>query len=333
MSKHSRRRRRLNVEGLDSRTLLAGDVALVVDYSSDGCGHASDSPEEPSAEVAQSASLAQRPQASATPVTIEARDAVMMIVEDWFARFDVLADGRLEASEIEDSEASSEPNNVPRLEDTNEASIPVEDDLAIDDSVAAIEETHLNEATEESPATEEVLPVPVAEVQEASSEAIEQPTAPIALAEKHMPTAENSSGATEVDASAAETIDSTPADVSLAEEVLRLVNQHRAEANLEPVVLNDNLSAAAADHSRDMNELNFFDHVSPVAGKEQFFQRAANFGTSARSENIALGHPTAAAVVDGWINSPGHRANILDPLVTRMGLGVEGIYWTQMFGI
>jgi uncharacterized protein YkwD len=83
-----------------------------------------------------------------------------------------------------------------------------------------------------------------------------------------------------------------------------------------------------------MRDRNFFSHTNPD-GLDPF-ARAARAGLTARAENIAYGQPDAAAVMDAWMNSPGHRANILDCSLTRLGVGVAegagGPWWTQLFG-
>ena len=82
-----------------------------------------------------------------------------------------------------------------------------------------------------------------------------------------------------------------------------------------------------------MSKNNYFSHTSPVYGTP--FQMMKNFGISYKSagENIAKGQATPQAVVNAWMNSSGHRANILNKSYTRIGVGyvANGRYWTQMF--
>jgi uncharacterized protein YkwD len=85
-----------------------------------------------------------------------------------------------------------------------------------------------------------------------------------------------------------------------------------------------------------MRDRHFFDHTNPD-GLDPF-QRAARAGiTTMRAENIAYGQATPAAVMTAWMNSPGHRANILDCTLTTLGVGVTngtgGPWWTQDFGV
>ena len=111
---------------------------------------------------------------------------------------------------------------------------------------------------------------------------------------------------------------------------LRL-NEIRYLLGLPLVVIDEKLSDAARDHSKDMATLGFFSHTSPVAGKKRFSQRAANFGTSAGAENIAAGQRTGHGSIRAWWYSPGHHRNMLGRH-RRTGLGQHGTMWTQMFG-
>ncbi|MET7684969.1 CAP domain-containing protein [Streptomyces sp. NPDC005423] len=122
-----------------------------------------------------------------------------------------------------------------------------------------------------------------------------------------------------------------------ADEVVRRTNGERARAGLPPLAVDPLLTAAAQAHSADMVARDFYAHTSPDGA--QPWDRAAAAGSRRRSigENIACGQRSAAEVVDGWMNSPGHRANILKPAFTHLGVGVSGggrtgTYWTQLFG-
>ena len=82
-----------------------------------------------------------------------------------------------------------------------------------------------------------------------------------------------------------------------------------------------------------MKDNNYFSHKSPTYGSP--FEMIKNFGISYKSagENIAKGQASPQAVVNAWMNSSGHRANILNSTYTKIGVGyvAEGKYWTQMF--
>lgn len=116
-------------------------------------------------------------------------------------------------------------------------------------------------------------------------------------------------------------------------EVVRLVNVERAKKGLPPLVHNWQLSRVARYKSSDMRDRGYFAHNSPTYGTP--FQMIKSFGISYRTagENIAKGQATPAAVVSAWMNSQGHRANILNASFTEIGVGyvADGRYWTQMF--
>jgi len=116
-------------------------------------------------------------------------------------------------------------------------------------------------------------------------------------------------------------------------EVIRLVNEIRQENGLKPLTANWELSRVARYKSQDMRDKGYFSHTSPTYGSP--FQMIKAFGLSYRTagENIAMGYRTPRAVVDGWMNSSGHRANILNAGYTQIGVGYveQGHYWTQMF--
>ena len=115
--------------------------------------------------------------------------------------------------------------------------------------------------------------------------------------------------------------------------VVELVNEIRVQNGLSKLTLNTELSAVARLKSQDMKDKNYFSHTSPTYGSP--FDMMKQFGISYRTagENIAYGYATPESVVDGWMNSPGHRANILNSSYKEIGVGYvsRGHYWTQMF--
>lgn len=117
------------------------------------------------------------------------------------------------------------------------------------------------------------------------------------------------------------------------QEVIRLVNEIRAENGLKALSYDWELARVARYKSQDMKDNGYFAHNSPVYGTP--FQMIKNFGISYRSagENIAKGYASPQAVVNAWMNSSGHRANILNANYTHIGVGYVsgGNYWTQMF--
>jgi uncharacterized protein YkwD len=118
-------------------------------------------------------------------------------------------------------------------------------------------------------------------------------------------------------------------------EVLRLVNEERAKVGCSAVSANSTLSELAESFSDAMAAQNFFDHTDPSGATP--WDRAAKLGiTNLGGENIARGQADAAAVMEAWMNSPGHRANILNCDFKTLGVGVHfgtgGPWWTQDFG-
>lgn len=123
---------------------------------------------------------------------------------------------------------------------------------------------------------------------------------------------------------------------SLENEVIRLVNVERAKAGLQQLTQNWELSRVARYKSQDMIDKGYFAHNSPTYGSP--FKMMESFGIrfSAAGENIAMGQQSPAQVMNAWMNSPGHRNNILSPSFTQIGVGLAKdkkgrMYWTQMF--
>lgn len=121
-----------------------------------------------------------------------------------------------------------------------------------------------------------------------------------------------------------------------AEQVLNLVNAERKKQGLKALTLSSELSNIATLKSSDMAKKNYFSHTSPTYGTP--FEMLQQFGISysAAGENIAAGQKTAEDVMQSWLNSSGHRANILSSKYTELGVGYYkggsyGVYWTQLF--
>ena len=116
-------------------------------------------------------------------------------------------------------------------------------------------------------------------------------------------------------------------------EVVRLVNVERARYGLAALTADAELSRGARVKSQDMRDKGYFSHESPTYGSP--FQMMKSFGISYRTagENIAYGYSTPEKVVQAWMNSEGHRANILNSSYMRLGVGyvADGHYWTQWF--
>jgi uncharacterized YkwD family protein len=119
-------------------------------------------------------------------------------------------------------------------------------------------------------------------------------------------------------------------------QVVDLTNQERKKNGLGALKTDGELSNVAEMKSEDMKDKDYFSHTSPTYGSP--FEMMQNFGVdySSAAENIAVGQESPQSVVNAWMNSPGHRKNILNGQLTHIGVGIakdnsQGIYWTQMF--
>lgn len=115
--------------------------------------------------------------------------------------------------------------------------------------------------------------------------------------------------------------------------VLALVNDARAAVGCKALVVDDRITTAAQAHSTDMATKKYFSHTSQDGRTFDVRMKEAGYPRPG-GENIAMGYRTAAQVMDGWMKSPGHRANIENCSFTTMGVGLDtrGDYWTQNFG-
>ena len=120
---------------------------------------------------------------------------------------------------------------------------------------------------------------------------------------------------------------------SIEQQVLTLTNQERAKEGLKPLATDSALMDSARAKSSDMSNNNYFSHTSPTLGSPFDQMKAKGIQYKAAAENIAMGQRTAAEVVKGWMESPGHRANIMNGNFTHIGIGyvAQGHYWTQQF--
>jgi uncharacterized protein YkwD len=124
-------------------------------------------------------------------------------------------------------------------------------------------------------------------------------------------------------------------NLSAEELAVKLTNSRRAQHGCSALHIDSHLRTAARGHSKDMRVRHYFEHNSPD-GKTPWDRIKAAGYSQPGAENIAMGYATAQAVVSGWMNSPGHRANILNCNLKAIGIGVEygsgGPWWTQDFG-
>ena len=124
------------------------------------------------------------------------------------------------------------------------------------------------------------------------------------------------------------------AELELAYAVLDLVNVERQNAGLAPLAWHDEAAEVAFAHSVDMDVRGYFEHTNPDGQQPWDRLSAAGVGWSTAGENIAMGYPTPESVMEAWMNSPGHRENILRESFTHLGVGVHdngSIWWTQAF--
>jgi uncharacterized protein YkwD len=134
---------------------------------------------------------------------------------------------------------------------------------------------------------------------------------------------------------------------AMAAQVLVAVNAERAKAGCAPVSLDQDLIAAAQEHSKDMATNNFFSHTGSAGTTVSQRASAAGYSSTFVGENIAAGYDTPEEVMRGWMESPGHRENILNCAYRHIGIGyvyqtddvpLAGAnwpyyrYWTQVFG-
>ena len=128
----------------------------------------------------------------------------------------------------------------------------------------------------------------------------------------------------------------TTAEMTQAEAVLKLVNKERAKVGVPALTLSNKLTEIANIKAQDMADKGYFDHQSPTYGSP--FDMLKHFGVSFSyaGENIAAGQKTAEEVMDGWMHSSGHKANILNKNYTQLGVGFKrggqyGTEWVQLF--
>lgn len=123
--------------------------------------------------------------------------------------------------------------------------------------------------------------------------------------------------------------------------LLRLINAQRNQGcqcgdkyypKAPPIVWNDKLETVAQKHSNEMAQRNLLTHTSKNGDDPGKRLRKAGYRWYTYAENVAMGYPDERAVIQSWINSPGHCANIMNPNVKEMGVANRGKYWTQIFG-
>ena len=189
---------------------------------------------------------------------------------------------------------------------------------------------------EKAPVTTTEQKQTVTEVEKTPEVTTEQPKVPVTEAKTEQPKAtETTSPSTQPTTAPSTTpVASTSSNIDAIEAaVVELTNAERVKAGLQPLKAYAPLMAAAREKSQDMKDKNYFSHTSPTYGSP--FDRLKALGISYQSagENIAKGQRTAEEVVTAWMNSEGHRANILNANFTHIGVGYvkDGNIWTQQF--
>ncbi|MFJ5519344.1 CAP domain-containing protein [Streptomyces griseoluteus] len=172
----------------------------------------------------------------------------------------------------------------------------------------------------------------------AKSTAAAQPAKPASSKPVPAPTARQVSTAPRPAQTATASSPGTPRPAATASgdvaRIVELVNAERAKAGCSPVALNSTLTKAAQDHSADMAAHNTMSHTGSDGSDPGSRITAAGYQWSAYGENVAYGYSTPEQVMAGWMNSPGHRENILNCSFKEIGVGLAqpGSYWTQDFG-
>jgi uncharacterized YkwD family protein len=163
---------------------------------------------------------------------------------------------------------------------------------------------------------------------------VKQPTPTPAPAPTPDQTTQASTTPVQQEPAQAETTTTSESTYSLSayeQKVVDLTNQERAKNGLSALKVDLSLSKMARDKSQDMSTNHYFSHTSPTYGSP--FEMMKKYGITYRyaGENIAMGQRTPEEVVTAWMNSEGHRKNILSPNFTSIGVGyvADGDYWTQ----
>ncbi|MBC1423174.1 CAP domain-containing protein [Listeria seeligeri] len=120
-------------------------------------------------------------------------------------------------------------------------------------------------------------------------------------------------------------------DDASSKQVLEITNVIRDRYGVEEVAWDEEVAKVAYGHSVDMKENDYFDHNSPTNGDLSNRLKAGNVKYTKAGENIAFNYVDSAAAVEGWLNSKGHRDNLLDGTYTYMGAGTYQKYYTQNF--
>lgn len=120
-----------------------------------------------------------------------------------------------------------------------------------------------------------------------------------------------------------------PPEVAIAE-FIELLRPVRKDAGCPELAWDDRAATIATAHSEDMQRRHYLSHRSPEGTTPFTRMAAAGITFSAAAENLAQGARTGADALRLWLQSPGHRRNLLDCTYTRQGIGIADGYWTQL---
>lgn len=168
--------------------------------------------------------------------------------------------------------------------------------------------------------------------QQPSTTTVTEPAAP--QAETTAQQTQPSTQPTNTQSTTEPTTTQTASTISAYEQkVVDLTNQERVKNGLPALKVDLTLSKMAHEKSRDMSANGYFSHTSPTYGSPFDMMKQYGITYSYAGENIAMGQKTPEEVVNAWMNSEGHRKNILSPNFTHIGVGYvsQGNYWTQEF--
>ena len=251
------------------------------------------------------------------------QETLRQMLADSLSLFRMMCLGELPQVPAPDEETPAPDEETPAPDEGTPA--PDEERPAPDEGTPAPDEER-PAPDEERPAPDEETPAP----DEERPAPDEETPAP----DEETPAPDEGTPAPDEGTSAPDKEQTTGGVISAYEaEVIRLVNEIRRQNGLGELTASAELSHVARLKSQDMHDKGYFDHTSPTYGSA--FDMLRSFGISYRTagENIAYGYSTPQAVVDAWMNSSGHRANILNASYTQIGVGhvQDGNYCTQIF--
>ncbi|MEL7658041.1 MAG: CAP domain-containing protein [Bacillota bacterium] len=184
-----------------------------------------------------------------------------------------------------------------------------------------------------------VIPSQSTEQEKSAAQSIQVKQAPKAAPVKSAVPATTAAPAKSTAPTAAPAKSTAPTSANIGayeQQVVDLVNKERAAAGLPALKVNTALANVAEKKAEDLRDKNYFAHQSPTYGSPFDMMKQFGISYSAAGENIAKGQRTPAEVMNGWMNSPGHKANILNSNFTEIGVGYvtdsNGAgYWVQHF--